>query len=221
MSASPLIDDLAARHGFSPAAVEAAAAALRRSGGSQAQFSHPDLGGTGQWMPGMLMIGDMFNNQLKGRVDSLFGELSSRLNELSSPAGPSAGSPANSPPSPSSKLPPLPPLPGQHLPPPGRDGFQAAGGASFSYGCSGAQTSNWYPDELGIPASSGSQNDFRWAFFPNTRRLAIQVGRDLSVYDTEDHAIHSASQQQDSGGGHIVLTSQRGQVDVARLRKVR
>jgi hypothetical protein len=47
-------------------------AALQRSGGGQAQFGHPDLGGMGQWMPGMLMIGDMFNSGLKARVDSLF-----------------------------------------------------------------------------------------------------------------------------------------------------
>ena len=31
-----------------------------------AQFSHPELGGMGQWSQGgMIMIGDMFNNGLK------------------------------------------------------------------------------------------------------------------------------------------------------------
>lgn len=42
-----------------------------------AQFSHPDLGGYGQWMRGgMIMVSDMFNNQLKAKVDALCAELS-------------------------------------------------------------------------------------------------------------------------------------------------
>jgi hypothetical protein len=41
-----------------------------------AQFSHHEFGGSGQWMQGgMTMIGDMFNNYLKGRVDNLCSEL--------------------------------------------------------------------------------------------------------------------------------------------------
>jgi hypothetical protein len=69
------VQSIAARHGFSPEAVLAAWNALRHSGGSMAQFNHPELGGGGQWMPGMLMIGDMFNNNLKARVDNLFHDL--------------------------------------------------------------------------------------------------------------------------------------------------
>jgi hypothetical protein len=196
-SPQDLLNDVARQHGFSPAAVQEAVTALRRSGGSIAQFGHPEFGGMGQWMPGMLMIGDMFNNQLKGRVDALFHELSRRLGEFDQPAA----------------SPGLPPLPGQVA--------AGGGGSSYSYGYGGGQSANWYPADLGVPASSGSQNDFRWAFFPSTRRLALQVGHDLSVYDTEDHSIGGVSQQQDSRGGHITLTSQRGHVDVARLRKVR
>ena len=46
--------------------------ALERGGGDQAQFSHPDLGGMGQWSRhGMIMVGDMFNDALKARVDAL------------------------------------------------------------------------------------------------------------------------------------------------------
>jgi hypothetical protein len=37
-----------------------------------AQFNHPEFAGSGQWMQGgMLMLGDMFNHALKGRVDAL------------------------------------------------------------------------------------------------------------------------------------------------------
>ena len=70
------IADFAERHGFSPDAVRAAAEALRRGGGSMAQFNHPEFGGMGQWAAGgMIMIGDMFNNGLKARVDALYRDL--------------------------------------------------------------------------------------------------------------------------------------------------
>jgi hypothetical protein len=66
------VDKLAAEHGVSPGAIEALATAISHSGGGSAQFNHPELGGMGQWMSGgMMMIGDMFNNDLKARVDRL------------------------------------------------------------------------------------------------------------------------------------------------------
>jgi hypothetical protein len=54
------------------------AEALRHGGGRMAQFSHPDFGGMGQWSAGgMIMIGDMGNNDLKARVDALCKDLAS------------------------------------------------------------------------------------------------------------------------------------------------
>ena len=68
----PDVENLAAQHGVSAGAIEALADALSRSQGRAAQFSHPELGGMVQWMSGgMLMIGDMFNNELKAKVDRL------------------------------------------------------------------------------------------------------------------------------------------------------
>jgi hypothetical protein len=70
------IADIAQRHGFSADAARAVAEALRRGGGRMAQFNHPELGGMGQWAAGgMLMIGDMSNNELKARVDALCRDL--------------------------------------------------------------------------------------------------------------------------------------------------
>jgi hypothetical protein len=70
------IADIAQRHGFSTDAARAVADALRHGGGRMAQFNHPELGGMGQWAAGgMLMIGDMFNNALKARVDALCRDL--------------------------------------------------------------------------------------------------------------------------------------------------
>jgi len=71
------LNALAAKHGFSAAAVRHLYAAIQAGNGTAAQFSHPEFGGMGQWMRGgMLMIGDMFNQSLKGRVDALCNDLS-------------------------------------------------------------------------------------------------------------------------------------------------
>lgn len=60
----------AERHGLSEGAGRALFDALVASGGRQAQFSHPDLGGMGQWSGGMTQIGDMFNDALKAKVSA-------------------------------------------------------------------------------------------------------------------------------------------------------
>lgn len=67
--------DIAARYGVSTSAAEALLRALAYSGGTQAQFNHPELGGMGQWQPGMIMVGDMFNNGLKARIEGICQEL--------------------------------------------------------------------------------------------------------------------------------------------------
>ncbi len=70
------LNDIAQRHGFSLDAVQSMLTSVVNGNGSMAQFSHPEFGGSGQWMQGgMTMIGDMFNNQLKGRVENLCAEL--------------------------------------------------------------------------------------------------------------------------------------------------
>lgn len=70
------LQEIAIAHGVSEAAVTVALEALRAGHGRQAQFNHSELGGMGQWSSGgMLMIGDMFNDRLKGRVRALFDDL--------------------------------------------------------------------------------------------------------------------------------------------------
>src|SRR3954470_19888537 len=76
---APDLSDVAARHGVSLAAVNAVLASLRTSRGTAAQFNHPDLGGHGQWMPGMTEVGDMFNTALRSRVDALCSELAGMI----------------------------------------------------------------------------------------------------------------------------------------------
>jgi hypothetical protein len=71
------IANLSGRYGVSQDAVRTLLFAVNNGGGSMAQFSHPDLGGSGQWMRGgMTMVGDMFNYGLQGTVNGLCNELS-------------------------------------------------------------------------------------------------------------------------------------------------
>jgi hypothetical protein len=183
-----LVSDIAARHGVSFEAAASLLDSLSLGNGFQAQFNHPDLGGMGQWSQGgMIMIGDMFNQGLKYRVDGLCNELSALLrNQPSIQAAPQTY------PSPS----------------------QGGGVSLFVQGP--GSSGSWWPAELGQPASSGAQNDLRYAFFAAPRRLAIQQNGQVRVYDTQDHMLSGFSQQQ-SGDQSLTFTSQYGLVRVADL----
>jgi hypothetical protein len=141
----------------------------------------------GQWSQGgMIMIGDMFNQGLKYRVDALCNDLSALLREQ-----PSIHAPAPSFQSASSQS-------------------QSQGGGGVSLFASGSSGS-WWPADLGQPSSSGAQNDMRYAFFPASRRLAIQQGGRIRVFDTGDHQLGGFSQQQGSDQS-LTFTSQYGVV---------
>ena len=70
-----LVTRVALRHSISQDAVRTILRALRSGGGSMAQFSHSEFGGMSQWSPGMTMVGDMFNNNLKSKLDAVCTEL--------------------------------------------------------------------------------------------------------------------------------------------------
>ncbi len=187
-----IVTEIAKRHGVSLDAALALLGALALGGGCQAQFNHPELGGMGQWSQGgMIMVGDMFNHGLKARVDALCNDL----------AGVLQSQPAVEP-----------------------ENFQAqsqSGGEGVSLFVAGAgSAARWWPPELGAPASAGAQNDLRYACFPASRRLAIQQGGQVRVYDTGEHVILGFSQQQ-SGDQSLTFTSQHGLVRVADLPLVR
>lgn len=90
------IEELARKHGISVDAVHVLQDAVRRGGGRQAQFSHRDLGGMGQWSAGgMTQLGDMFNTALKDKVGALCSELAHRAaNEPAAAPEPGAWWPA-------------------------------------------------------------------------------------------------------------------------------
>jgi hypothetical protein len=76
-----------------------------------------------------------------------------------------------------------------------------------------------WPEELGHPASTGAQNDMRYGVFPESRRLAVEMGGRMAVYDTGDHRITGVSQQQ-GGDRSLTFTSQHGLVRASDLRRI-
>ncbi|MBU2871672.1 SHOCT domain-containing protein [Colwellia sp. E2M01] len=75
-----LVAQISGRYGLSREAIIHMMVAINNGGGSMAQFSCSELGGSGQWMRGgMTMVGDMFNSGLKNTVDNLCNELSTML----------------------------------------------------------------------------------------------------------------------------------------------
>jgi hypothetical protein len=71
-----------------------------------------------------------------------------------------------------------------------RGGFLAPGNA-------------WWPAELGTPSSSGGQNDARYAYFPQSQRLAILHNGKIKLYNTLNHQIGGVQQQQGGYSGSL------------------
>ena len=173
--------------------------AVHRGNGSMAQFSHPEFGGSGQWMRGgMTMVSDLFNTQLKYLVDNVCTDLSNGLAaNQTTPFSGSFQSQSQS---------------------GGMDSQSQAAGAM------GGRNSlfvpdpqaEWWPKELGTPSAIGSQNSVRYAYFADQNRLAVSTGGAPWVYDTMDHRIGGFGQQQ-GGGQSITFTSQYGTVNLSTL----
>jgi hypothetical protein len=202
-----IINNIAQRYNFSPDAVFSMLQSVINGNGSMAQFSHPEFGGSGQWMKGgMIMLGDMFNNGLKNTVGGLCQELSNLI--ANQPGLIQSGS-----------------FQSQNQGTQQQSNF-SGGQQQNSSGPSGAvslfvppapgSSGNWWPAGLQFPNSTGAQNNVRYAYFATIRRLAIEVNGQVTLYDTLDHQIGGFSQQQ-SVGGSITFTSQYGLVDVNTL----
>jgi hypothetical protein len=78
----------------------------------------------------------------------------------------------------------------------------------------------WWPAALGdSPNSSGGQNEARYAFFGEKKRLAVDVGDGkVKVYETGDHQISGVQQQQGGSKRDVTFTSQHGPVALDRLK---
>lgn len=184
------IEEIAQRYHLSVEAVMTMLQAVMNGNGTMAQFSHPEFGGTGQWMQGgMTMVGDMFNYSLKAMVDNLCTELSGLM--ASQPLlEPAAQSQRQS---------------------------SGAGGDEVSLFVSGdGHGAGGWPADLGIPSATGAQNNLRYAIFPATHRLVTDINGQMTVYDTLNHQIGGISQQQGQDAS-FTFTSQYGLVRLADL----
>src|ERR1700716_2642998 len=79
------------------------------------------------------------------------------------------------------------------------------------------QGSDWWPAGFGTPSAVGAQNELRYAVFP--RRLVIEDGGRVEIYDTGNHRIFGVAQAQ-SADQTLTFTSQDGLVRVKDLPKV-
>ncbi|WP_031528593.1 SHOCT domain-containing protein [Dyadobacter crusticola] len=71
------VADIASKYNLKRESVESLLKAVINGRGNMAQFNIQELGGQGQWMRGgMTMVGDMFNDSLRGTVDKVCSELS-------------------------------------------------------------------------------------------------------------------------------------------------
>jgi hypothetical protein len=160
-----------------------------------AQFNHPELGGYGQWMSGMVMIGSMSDHGLKSRVASLFADLMplAERSDIHHTEG--------------NNMEPMKPMrPMQPMQP-----MSPMKSSQFDV-----------PKEWGNPASAGGQNDLRYAYYPIPHRLVVERSGSRSTYDTADHDITGVSQQQSSDqSGDPIFTSQRGSVALSSLKIVK
>ena len=203
-----VVNDLAQRYGFSPAAVASLLEAVIHGQGSMAQFNHPEFGGSGQWMAGgMIMLSDMFNHALKNRVDGLCGELATLVNNQPDliQHGSFQSQRQNG-----------------GVDEQRQDSYSnsqtqnGAGPVSLFIAPACGSSGDWWGADLRWPTSAGAQNDVRYAYFAQARRLAIEINGQVTIYDTLDHQIGGFSQQQGYGGS-LTFSSQYGLVEVSRL----
>jgi hypothetical protein len=189
------VNEIADRYNLKPETVEALLKAVVRGNGTMAQFNLPELGGQGQWMSGgMTMVGDMFNNGLRGTVDKLCNELAKLVTttvlfeDVDDPADVALA----------------------------HEGTRVGTGAGNGFF---SEPSSSWPAIFGSPTSTGSQNNFRYAYFAPVHRLVIEDNGKRTIYDTKHHQITGVSQQQGSTVSYRFM-SQEGQVDVSALEVV-
>jgi hypothetical protein len=95
--------------------------------------------------------------------------------------------------------------------------LMAAQGNLFTPG--GQWPVSWWPAELGEPSLAGARQSTRYAYFAPIRRLAVDTGRHIEVYDTTGFAIEGLlpGAGQD---GPLTFASNRGPVRLDSFPRV-
>lgn len=77
----------------------------------------------------------------------------------------------------------------------------------------------WWPEDLGQPSTSGSQNGMRYAFFSEKRRLLIKRDGKLETYNTGGHHISGVSQQSTQDDS-LAFSDQDGAIKLEDLQQM-
>ena len=80
------------------------------------------------------------------------------------------------------------------------------------------ESPRWWPENLGEPDASGSQNDVRYAYFHKAKRLLLSDGAETTTYDTGDHVINGVAQASDAQ--HAEFTSNHGVLNLSELKRL-
>jgi len=78
----------------------------------------------------------------------------------------------------------------------------------------------WWPAEFGTPTTSGSTEHLRYAYFPAKRRLVIERGGKLAIYDTANHQFRGALQASGADKSSLSFMTQHQRVSLEELHQV-
>jgi hypothetical protein len=75
----------------------------------------------------------------------------------------------------------------------------------------------WWPEDLGNPASSGGQNEMRFAFFPEDYVLLVEASGKITAYDSGNHQITGVTQGKSKA---LSFSSQNGTISLNELKQI-
>jgi Short C-terminal domain len=189
-----IVADLAKQYQIGAEAVKMMLDAVAKGGGTMAKFNVPEFGGSGEWMRGgMPTMGEMAANSMKSTVNNLCNELSDLMAAQASMFAPMGQAPARE---------------------------EAAAGAGQARASTSSAPYAWWPQELGEPSMAGSRNACRYAYFAAIRRLAVDLGGHVEVYDTTGFSIEGIAPKQTGGGNATLFASNRGPVRLDSFPRV-
>jgi hypothetical protein len=79
-----------------------------------------------------------------------------------------------------------------------------------------ASNSIW-PSELGIASTSGTSAEMRYAYFPQNRRLAVELRGVVTIYDTAEYQFRGMLQAHSAETVGTSILTQRGRVQLTDL----
>lgn len=91
--------------------------------------------------------------------------------------------------------------------------------AAPTFGGGFVGSGNWWPDDLGYPSTTGSQNDMAYAWFPNAGKLLVKLANDVFSFDTGNLTIYGVQQQQGGGIASVVLNTSNGPMNLLGLNR--